>query len=173
MSRTQTVSCRCRRKKGQVRGKSLELANKQKEVGLPKEMTTAGVEDRGSVDSASKERDPTGCEAVAAELEGQGVNLSPNSKQRKSPGKRTRRKKAQREGEKTIAAAFRSTMIMGQTYKGVVCFLPPGTNRCRIQVEETPLEGFADITALTVTLNQPVKVRMKLQDPVFADAASL
>jgi len=66
--------------------KELELANKQKEVALSEEMTAAGVEDRGSFDSASKERDPTeGCEAAATELEEQGVNLSPNSKKRKSP----------------------------------------------------------------------------------------
>jgi hypothetical protein len=156
-------------------------------------MTTSGVEDRGSVDSASKERDPTGCEAAAAELEEQGVNRSPNnrkrksqdepgvnlshnSEQRKSPSQRTKRKNRQKQREKNSASDFRSTMTMGQTYNGVVRFIPPpkpepGTIRARIQVEQTPLMGFADITAFTVALNQPVKVRMTQPDPEIPTAA--
>ena len=171
--------------------KEMEPTHKQKDVGLPVEMTTS--EDRGSVDSASKERDPTECEPAAVELEEQGVNLSPNSrkrkspdepgvnlshnsKQRKSPSKRTKRKNRQRQREKNSAADFRSTMTMGQTYNGVVRFIPPpkpepGTIRARIQVEQTPLMGFADITASTVALNQPVKVRMTQPDPEIPTAA--
>jgi hypothetical protein len=95
---------------------------------------------------------------------------------------RKRRKKKKQERDKTtkreeteVSKQFRSTMIMGETYTGVTCFLPPGTNRCGVMIEGTLLQGFAYIPAGRLCiLEQTVKVRMqKLPDAAFPDAKAL
>ena len=104
---------------------------------------------------------------------GTAVATASSSRSVKAVGNR-RRSKAKRKGENTTAAAFRATMVMGQTYRGVTCYLPPGTNRCSVRLEGTPLVGFADIPPFTVCkLEQTVKVCMKLPDAAFPDATSL
>jgi len=131
--------------------------------------TAAGEEDRGSYDGASEERDQLEQEQEG----GSAVVAAAGSSSVKAVGKR-RRQKQKKQRDKATTATLRSTMIMGETYTGVISCLPPDTNSCSVRIEGTRLEGFANIPDGTIcTLRQTVSVQMALPNPRCPHAKSL